>query len=116
MTAAAAATGSIGTPLTASAIHMAADAFCPTFLGLINIPCRRSDDHRKDRYNYEICHINRSLYICVYFALPLRAYSAWSPLSAFLTRQTTTATITATTIRPGTKPEPTPPVVMMVPI
>lgn len=112
----AAATGSAGAPLTASALHMAADTFCPTFLGLINIPCRRSDDHRKDRCNYEIYHINRSLYVRVYFPLPLRAYSAWSPLSAFLTMQTTTATITATTIRPGTKPEPTPPVVMRVPI
>ena len=111
-----------------------ADALNALFLGLVDIRSRAADDGGNDQKHNQIGHIHDSfrqdpligLLLSVRisrefnqraaFAAALRAFSAASLASFFLIRLTITAAIAITTIRPGTKPAPTEPVVISVPI
>ena len=104
------------------------------FLGLVDIRSRAANDGGNDQKHNQIGHIHDSfrqdppigilLSVCILpgfnqraaFAAALRAFSAASLASFFLIRLTITAAIAITTIRPGTKPAPTEPVVISVPI
>ena len=101
-TVAAAATGCAATTAVG-----AADAFLATLFRLDYITGCCADNDHKTRNNNRIFHN--------YF-FPLSAYSVLTFLSAWMHRYTTMAAITATAIKPPTKPAPKEPVVIRVPI
>ena len=84
---------------------------CTVFLGFVYVSgCAANDGNYNCNYN-KICHFTITSvknYLAAVFAALL--------LSALPIRETTTAAITATAMRPGTKPAPTKPVVITVPI
>ena len=84
---------------------------CAVFLGFVYVSgCAAHNCNYNCNYN-KICHFTVTSvknYLAAVFAVLL--------LSALPIRETTTATITATATRPGTKPAPTEPVVITVPI
>ena len=112
----------------------ASDTLDALFLGLVDIRSRAADNDGNDQQYNQIGHIHDSfrqdpligLLLSVRisrefnqraaFAAALRTFSAAILLSFSLIRLTITAAIAITTIRPGTKPAPTEPVVISVPI
>lgn len=106
MVSAAAAAAIRTTAATAAAAIRATDTLFTAFFRFDHIPDRKADDDHKHSNDNNIFHNY----------LPDRAYSALTFLSDLTHRYTTMAAITATAIRPPTKPAPKEPVVIKVPI
>ena len=87
-----------------------ADALYPTPLFLSDVPNCEADDQCNDRNYDDVIH-KTAPFGNHFFS----AYSAARDLLVLLIKVTITATMAATTIRPGRKPAPTEPVVIRVP-
>ena len=105
--AAAAMAGAAGAIPGAGSPVRTADTFDAFLLLLSDVEDGAAQNYSNNRDNDDIFH--RLSYF-------FRAYSAASFLSAFLHRQIRTTTIAATAISPGTKPAPSVPAVIRVPI
>ena len=99
--------GASGTMSGAGLAVGTADALDTFLLFLLDVKTCTAKDQNYNCNNKEVLHRQNHFF---------SAYSAARDLLVLLIKKTITATMAATTIRPGRKPAPTEPVVISVPI